>query len=79
MCLETSDLLWLSSLSHGINGISDSHLSLDWLKLLIESDEHSWIDRKSKVEEEVVILSNQECLHVSTSHENCQQTCKTDI
>jgi hypothetical protein len=50
MSLETSDLFGLSCLTHSVHCISNSHLSLHWLELLVQSDQHSGVDRQSQVE-----------------------------
>ena len=36
-------------------------------------DEHARIDRQSEVEQEVMVLSSDECLHIGAGVEHCQQ------
>ena len=79
MRLESSNSLWLASLSNSVHGVTDTHLGLDWLKLFVQSDQHARVDRQSQVEEEIVILASDESLHVRRCEENGQKTGEGDI
>lgn len=47
MGLEAGNLLWLTCLSYGINGLTDADLGLDRLHFLVDGKEHTRIDAES--------------------------------
>ena len=65
MRLEASDALRFASLTDRIDSITDPNASLDRLELLIQGNQHAWVDRERQVEEEVMVLASDERLHVS--------------
>ena len=65
--LEASDLLGSSCLTDGVYGDTNTNLSLDGLHVFVDGQEHTRVDRKRDVIEEVMVLAGDEGLHVGGS------------
>ena len=76
MRLESSDSFWLTGLTNGVDSISNTDLSLDWLELLVESDEHARVDGKRQIEQEVMVFACDEGLHVCCGDQHGEQATK---
>lgn len=79
MRLEACNSLRLASLTNGVNCVANTHLSLNRLEFFVQCNEHAWVDRKSQIEEEVMVLARNEGLHVSGGEQDGQKTCQRDV
>lgn len=79
MRLKTSNCFRFSCLSNNIDRHAYSNLRSDWLKVFIKSNAHSWVHAENQVIQEVMVVSKQKGLHLSTCVQESHDTCKTDI
>ena len=73
MGLEARNALGFAGLTDGVHGVTHADLRLNRLQLLVQRNEHARVDRERQVEEEVVILSCDEGLHVGGGQENREE------
>jgi hypothetical protein len=72
MSLETCDTFGFAGLTDGVDSVANSDTGLNWLQLLVQSDQHAWVDRQSQVEQEVVIFADNEGFHISGAKEDSE-------
>lgn len=79
MNLETSDGFRLACSANSVNSLTNFDGDFNILELLVEGDEHSWVHGEDQVIQEVVVLTANEEVHISSSVQHSQDTGKTDI
>lgn len=77
--LEACDAFWLAGLAHCVDGVAHADLGLNRLQLLVESDQHARVDRQCQVEQEIMVLSCDESLHISCGDQHGQQATEGDV
>ena len=70
MRLEAGNALRFAGLANCIDSIADPDARLDRLELLVEGNQHAWVDRQSQVEQEVMVLASKERLHVCCAEQD---------
>ena len=74
MGLEACDTFGFAGLANSIYGVTHTDLGLNWLQILVQSNQHTRVDRQGQVEQEVMELSGNEGLHVGGGEEHCEET-----
>ena len=79
MCLEPGYGLGFPGGPDRVHGGAHADRSLDGLQILIQGDEHARVHAQDQVVQEVVILADEEALHVCAGVEHGDQACEGHV